>query len=255
MIEERDADVAWVERLSGSDPSRSEDALREAARQRRLFSHLARQHRSEGRDSYVEIAAPLELHAMVRLLRPEHVVEVGVSSGVSSAYLLNALARNGTGLLHSVDLPRRPARRTRPDHAPRASWTLPAGRDSGWAVPHALRVRWDLRLGDKSYVLPMLAEQLPSIDLLVYDVPHEDTATRREFRLLSPKLRPGGVVIVDHGSGGGLCPALAGWAEESAAEPIGRRGSGLFGFRRPPEALSQVSRRKRDGVRAKGRAP
>lgn len=233
MIEERDADSEWVERLSGVDAPRAEAAIREAAEQRRLFGHLARRHRSEGRDSYIEIAAPLELHALVRLLVPEHVVEVGVSSGVSSAYVLNALSMNGRGLLHSIDLPQRRARRGHGDRGPRSSWSLPDGRDSGWAVPRPLHDRWDLRLGDKSYLLPMLAEQLPAVDLLVYDVPHEDAAARREFRGLSSRLRPGGVVIVDHGTGGGLCPALAGWATTVTARPVGRRGSGLFGFRRP----------------------
>lgn len=233
MLEERDPDAGWVERLAAANGSRAEAAIREGARQRRLFAHLAREHQTEGRESYVEIDAPLELHALVRLLRPDHVLEVGVSSGVSSAYLLHALAMNGGGLLHSVDLPRRASRRANGAAVPRSSWTLPPGRDSGWAVPRGLRDRWDLRLGDKSYLLPILAAQLPIVDLLVYDVPHDDRAARAEFRVLAPRLRSGGVVIVDHGAGGGRCPALASWATSVGGVPVRRRGSGLYGFRRP----------------------
>jgi len=229
MQVERDPDIAWVSALSGRSVSASAAAVAEAAHANRLFGHLAREHEREGRESYIEIDAPLELFALVRLLRPRHVVEVGVSSGVSSAYLLEALERNGSGTLHSVDLPkldRRPA-----EGRARASWSLPAGRSSGWAVPFRLRKRWDLRLGDKAEVLPLLAEELARVDLIVYDVPHEDRATRRELARLDRRIRTGGVVLVDHGPGGGMCDALAGWARDGGTEPIGRRGLGLYGAR------------------------
>ncbi len=231
MQVESDPDPKWVARLSGRSPTAVERALAEAAGQRALFGYLARQHRAEGRSSYVEIDAPLELHALVRLLRPSHVVEVGVSSGVSSAYLLNALDRNRHGRLHSVDRPSHPTKQQIAEGATHESWTLPVGRSTGWAVPPRLWRRWDLRLGDKADVLPMLAEQLPKIDLFVYDVPHRDTGTRGELRALDRRLRRGSVVIIDHGPGGELCDALRTWARSRGAEPIGRAGLGLYGAR------------------------
>lgn len=227
---ETDPDVGWVAQLGGSSPTRAAAAVAEAQAQTRLFTHLAREHRSEGRESYVEIDAPLELYALVRQRRPRHVVEVGVSSGVSSAYLLTALEANGVGTLHSVDLPSfpRPASKKASAHG---SWTLPAGRASGWAVPFPLRRRWDLRLGDKRDVLPLLAAELPRIDLFVYDVPHEDTGSWREFQALDGLLPRGGIAIADHGPGGGLCKALARWARQRDARPVRRAGLGLYGFR------------------------
>jgi hypothetical protein len=234
MEEETDADALWVHELSGRPVVACERALEEARRQRRLFGHLARAHQSEGRRSYVEIDAPLELHALVRLLKPAHVVEVGVSSGVSSAYLLHALELNGQGTLHSVDLPARSPREKRGGRRSEATWALPPGRESGWAVPFPLRKRWDLRLGDKADVLPLLAKELPRVDLLVYDVPHRDETTRLEFRTLDPLLSRGGVVIVDHGPGGELCDALRAWARSAHSSPHGRRGLGLYGFRNTP---------------------
>jgi Methyltransferase domain len=231
MRPEREPDVPWVRQLSAAPVRKCEQALEEAQGERRLFAHLAREHAREGRESYVEIDAPLELHALVRLLRPDHVVEVGVSSGVSSGYLLNALEKNGAGTLHSVDLPSRPRRNSANGQIPRMSWSLPPGRSPGWAVPPRLWKRWDLRLGDKATVLPILAGQLPRLDLLVYDVPHNDTDTRQEFRLLDPLMPPGGVAIVDHGPGGGLCAALRLWGTDRHARPVRRTGLGLFGAR------------------------
>jgi hypothetical protein len=231
MRPETDPDASWVQALSDRPLPAVQDALREAGSQRRLYSYLARQHRLEHRDSYVEIDAPWELHALVRLLRPSHVVEVGVSSGVSSAYLLNALALNRTGILHSIDLPSHPTRKQISQGSVRGSWTLPLGRSTGWAVPPGLRHRWDLRLGDKAEVLPMLSDQIPEVDLFVYDVPHWDATTRKELRTLDDHFPSGSVVIIDHGPGGGLCDALRAWARGRGAVPAGRTGLGLYGAR------------------------
>ncbi len=231
MRRETDPDPAWVAGLSGREEGEVRTALAEAMAEGRLFGHLAREHAREGRESYIEIDAPLELYALVRLLRPQHVLEAGVSSGVSSAYLLRALQRNGRGLLHSIDLPSRPRGKARSSPSPRNSWSLPAHRDTGWAVPERLRPRWDLRLGDKADVLPILREQVPRFDLVVYDLPHDCEVLAREFRSLDPAMPAGAVLIVDHGPGGGLCPGLDRWARRRGSTAIRRSHLGLFGAR------------------------
>jgi hypothetical protein len=232
MQPEDDADGSWVSELSGTGLPAAAKAIQEAREDRALFRYLERQHVAEGRTSYVEIDAPFELYALARLLKATHVVEVGVSSGVSSAYLLRALQRNGPGTLHSIDLPslERPPRPGKP--RTRSSWSLPPGRLPGWAVPPGLRPRWDLRLGDKADVIPFLAEQLRRIDLLLYDVPHECSELRREIVRLEPLLRTGAVVIIDHGPGGGICPAITGSARAWGSRPHRREGLGLSGTRR-----------------------
>jgi hypothetical protein len=229
MQPERDPDAGWVSALSGRSVRAATVALEAAGDERALFRHLAREHEREGRASYVEIDAPLELHALVRLTRPHHVVEVGVSSGVSSAYLLQALHENDRGVLHSIDLPSRPRKGS--SREPRSSWTLPPDRDTGWAVPARLRDRWDLRMGDKAVVLPRLAKELPRIDLFLYDVPHNDRDTRLELAKLDPSLGPGSVVIIDHGPSGELCAALRSWAKAHGSRATRRTGLGLFGAR------------------------
>jgi hypothetical protein len=232
MQTETDPDIDWVAALSHRDVRTAARAVGEAAEERRLFRHLSAEHDREGRSSYIEIDAPLELFALVRILRPAHVVEVGVSSGVSSAYLLQALMRNDSGTLHSVDLPKVDRRTPSTGSRRGPSWSLPSGRASGWAVPFALRRRWDLRLGDKADVLPLLAAELPRVEMLVYDVPHDDRVAAREFRLLDPLLPPGAVLIADHGPGGGLCHALAGRARAWGSHPVRRQRLGLYGARR-----------------------
>jgi len=231
MRAEAAPDSHWVALLAGSSAARAGAVLEEARGDRALYRHLARKHREAGRPSYGEIDAPLELYAIARMVRPRQVVEVGVSSGVSSAYLLAALDRNRRGVLHSVDRPSRPPPK-RPQGRPLGpSWAIPEGEGSGWAVPARLRRRWDLRIGDKRDLLPRLAEELDRVDLFVYDVPHDDRDAAREFRAIDRRFGIGSVAIADHGPGGGLCPSLRGWAHRRGATPHQCQDLGLYGFR------------------------
>jgi len=231
MRTETAPDPRWVAELAGRSLEASRSAIEEAAAETALFRHLARRHQEGGRPGYVEIDAPLELFALARLTRPHEVVEVGVSSGVSTAYLLAALDRNRRGRLHSIDLPKRPRPNRPRTTRPTESWAIPEGRDSGWAVPKRLRSRWDLRIGDKKDLLPALAGELDHVDLFLYDVPHEDGASAREFRAVDAAFRPGSVAIVDHGPSGDLCPALDHWANRRRASPVRCQDLGLYGFR------------------------
>jgi hypothetical protein len=234
MEAETDPDDHWVAELAGCSAASARASLAEAGSERALFRHLQEEHRREGRSSYVEIIAPLELYALVRLLEPTNVMEVGVSSGVSSAYLLLALARNGKGSLHSIDRPKRASPRAVARNSTLPSWSLPPGRSSGWAVPERLKTRWDLRIGDKKDVIPILCDELDRVDLFVYDVPHDDTRSRDEFATLDRKFATGSVAIADHGPGGGRCSALSWWARRRGGVPVGRKDLGLYGFRAPP---------------------
>jgi len=45
------------------------------------------------------------LYVVVRLMKPDVVVETGVGAGKSSAFILKAMEKNGKGVLHSIDLP------------------------------------------------------------------------------------------------------------------------------------------------------
>jgi predicted O-methyltransferase YrrM len=117
-----------------------------------------------------------------RLLEPALVVETGVAYGASSAFVLKALAENGRGTLHSVDLP--PLRRE-------------ADRFWGIAVPESLKGRWRLHRGSSRRVLPKLLEVLGALDLFVHDSLHTYRNMQREFETVWPYLRTGGVILAD----------------------------------------------------------
>jgi predicted O-methyltransferase YrrM len=121
-------------------------------------------------------------YAVCRILRPRTIVETGVAYGVTSAYILQALAENGNGRLHSVDLP---------------PLAIDAEAYVGHLVPLILRERWDLRLGSATEILPLLLGQLETIDVFVHDSLHTYAHMKSEFALALSALRPGGVLIAD----------------------------------------------------------
>jgi predicted O-methyltransferase YrrM len=121
-------------------------------------------------------------YLMCRLLEPDVVIETGVAYGVSSAFVLRALQENGRGVLHSVDLP--PLRQE-------------YERFWGVAVDGSLRSRWRLHRGASGRVLPRLLDKLETVDLFVHDSLHTYQNMRREFDLVWPRLRAGGVLIAD----------------------------------------------------------
>jgi predicted O-methyltransferase YrrM len=95
------------------------------------------------------------LYLLVRSLKPRVVVETGVCYGASSAYILEALDRNGTGELYSIDLGNDP--QEPPNH---------------FFVPRRLRNCWHLIIGDSRRKLPPLLKRLGKIDLFHHDSLH-----------------------------------------------------------------------------------
>jgi predicted O-methyltransferase YrrM len=122
-------------------------------------------------------------YALCRLLRPATVLETGVAYGVSSSFVLKALALNGVGELHSVDrAPVRPG----------------VERYIGALVPDDLRDRWTLHRGSSRRVLPRLLPQLRELSVFVHDSQHTYSNISRELRTVTPYLtRPGAVVVDD----------------------------------------------------------
>ena len=121
-------------------------------------------------------------YLLTRLLKPHSVVETGVAYGVSTAFILAALWENGQGELHSIDLPR-----------------LRGGFRAleGVAVPPELKGRWVLHRGSSRRVLPVLLDELESVDLFLHDSLHTRRNMSREFNEVWPYLRPGGAVVAD----------------------------------------------------------
>jgi predicted O-methyltransferase YrrM len=137
------------------------------------------------------------LYALVRRARPRLAVETGVAQGVSSVFLLEAMERNGSGRLISVDLPNY-------DPRGRAEMDDPHGFDGtfvkrdlgvGWLVPSELRTRWELILGDSREVLQKLTAN--ELDLFYHDSEHSYLCMQFEYRWAIPRLAPGGLLLSD----------------------------------------------------------
>jgi hypothetical protein len=119
------------------------------------FAKLLRM--SEGRMNKLSIATAdlfakkvLLQYAAARALAPECIVETGIANGVSSAYLLLAIRKNGKGQLHSIELG--------------DPTFLPAGTEPGWLVPTWLRGPWQVHIGDARRLLPPLLSKCRPIE-------------------------------------------------------------------------------------------
>lgn len=189
-------DYRWLRLLSGASAERVASALAELEEHLDIEEAIRAEHRGAGRPHYAQFRAPFELYALVRLLRPDHIVETGVSSGVSSAHFLLGVAKNRHGSLHSIDLPlpQRGARFSRRE----SPVALPPGRSSGWAIPPGLHDGWDLRIGRSEAILPGLVEELPSVGIFLHDSLHTPSHLAFELATVRPKLPRGAVVLADN---------------------------------------------------------
>ncbi len=124
-------------------------------------------------------------YAVCRALKPRIVVETGVAYGVTSAYILQAMAMNGIGALHSIDLP------------PVAA--LDPSKESfvGILVPPRLRNRWSLHRGTSARILPELLLELGEVDMAVLDSRFTYEVKFEEMRMLKPALASSSVLIAD----------------------------------------------------------
>jgi hypothetical protein len=163
---------------------------------------------------------------LIRHLAAHRVIETGVAHGVTSRFILEALARNGGGQLWSIDLP--------PQLHPELHWQI------GLAVDSRLRGRWTYMAGSSRRRLPGLLTQVGAIDLFVHDSLHTEFNVLFEMRQAWKALRPGGAIVVDDiDSNRGFhsfcmtVPHARSWVCQSAPlRPDHRRrdGKGKFGI-------------------------
>ena len=120
------------------------------------------------------------LYLLIRLIKPNIVVETGVASGFSSCFILQALMDNKKGKLYSIDLPPK---------------NLLTGKVSGWVVPQYLRTRWTLHIGDSKALLERLLQKLGEIDCFFHDSLHTYEHMMWEYRTAWKQLRPQGLFL------------------------------------------------------------
>ncbi len=119
-------------------------------------------------------------YVICRALRPRVVVETGVGSGVTTSFILQALAANNEGHLWSIDLP-----------------PIGAEQFAGSFVPQPLRNRWTLLRGRSRDLLPRLLSDLPAPDVFLHDSLHTTRNMTFEFQAAWQKMSTGGVLLSD----------------------------------------------------------
>lgn len=210
------ADERFLAAATGGQTSEVRRFLEEPFRSNNFLNHLkeAQQTFEKLKLTSADLYAKKVLiqYVVTRAMMPEVVVETGVANGVSTAYLLLALKRNGKGVLHSIEIG--------------DSEYLPEGRSLGWFVPAWLRQPWQMHIGDSKAVLPELLHKLGAIDLFIHDSLHTHEHMTFELRAAYPHLRLGGVLLVDDALWN---PAFSEFARELEAQVAGViRGVGVL---------------------------
>ena len=120
---------------------------------------------------------------LTRHMRAKNVIETGVAHGFTSRFILEALERNGSGHLWSIDRP--PLQRSKLHEQ--------IGMAVGGRFPH----RWSYIRGSSRRRLPGVLSQVGEIDLFVHDSLHSEHNVRFEMDQAWAALRPGGAIVVD----------------------------------------------------------
>jgi len=120
------------------------------------------------------------LYLLVRASRPEVAVDTGVLYGASTAHILAAMAENGSGELHSIDIGRD---RREPPH--------------DFFIPADLQPRWELIIGDSRAELPQLLRRCGNIDFFYHDSLHTWDHMLWEYGTALPFLSERGVLASD----------------------------------------------------------
>ena len=156
-------------------------------------------------------------YALIKLLKPDIVVETGVGAGVSSWTILHAMNENRIGRLISIDLP-----------TPNTE-LLP---EVGYLVPQELRTRWDLRTGPARLLLPQVLNELVEIDIFQHDSRHSYSNQIREYLSAWPFIKSGGVLVSDDVNNDALYEAAREWSREPTI--IGQSKDSPIGIVRKP---------------------
>ena len=140
-----------------------------------------------GKDKSISVLSldeSISLYFLIKNLKPEIVVETGVSDGMSSFIILSALNENGKGKLYSIDL---------------ADVGMPKlyGKEPGWIVDEELRKRWTLIYGKTSDELPELLEKLKYVDIFLHDSEHSYENMQFEFSLALKYMSENSLLLSD----------------------------------------------------------
>jgi predicted O-methyltransferase YrrM len=124
------------------------------------------------------------LYTMLRILKPEIVLETGVEVGGTTAFILKALEDNNKGTLYSIDCPDYELVHIR-------------GKEVGFVVPEGLRKRWVLKIGKSKDLLPNLLDEINKVDVFLHDSEHSYENMMFEYATVWPYLTEGALLLSD----------------------------------------------------------
>lgn len=136
------------------------------------------------------------IYVLTRFRQPEVCLETGVFYGGNTAFLLNALEKNGRGKLISIDYPDSALRRDGVARHPLVgdSELYQPDLTPGFLVPERLHKFWDLVIGDSHMEIPKIKSQ---IDFYVHDSEHSYGFLKKEIELAYRNLSCDGCILVD----------------------------------------------------------
>jgi hypothetical protein len=117
-------------------------------------------------------------------MKPEVVVETGVSDGISTFFILSALKENQKGNLYSIDFPE-------------VGMPRLYGKEPGWIVNEELRIRWKLIYGKSKIRLPPLLAELKHVDIFLHDSEHSYSNMKFEFSTALKYMGNGSLLLSD----------------------------------------------------------
>ena len=127
-------------------------------------------------------AYPL-IYFLIRLLRPDIVVETGVAAGFSSLSILSALKKNKKGRLYSSDFPY--FRIKDPE------------KYIGIVVNKNLRKNWKLLIEGDKQNLPKIINEVNKIDIFIYDSDKTYIGKKESLEKIYPLLTKDSLIIID----------------------------------------------------------
>jgi predicted O-methyltransferase YrrM len=164
------------------------------------MADLGQRYHSHYLAGWVNLTDAQFLYWIVRRLKPKTILQTGVSNGLSSAFMMLALAKNGPqGTLHVVDMPAifNPADANWTKSGQVFGFVIPEGKTSGWMVPDIYRARFEVQVGDAKLLLPPLVDRLAAVDMFYHDSDHSYNHMAFEFEQAKRKLGPNSVVVAD----------------------------------------------------------
>lgn len=125
--------------------------------------------------SYITFRSGVYIYNLIRVTKPDIIVETGVLDGFSSRIMLEALSKNKRGRLFSIEI----------------------SKDVGHLVPQHLRGRWRLVVGTPNMALKNALRKSSKIDIFMHDSNHSYDQMKMEFELAMQRIKEGGIILSD----------------------------------------------------------